>query len=118
MHVYAARVLRTLLQCALLGSALLFAAAPAFATVYKCSDANAHVTYSSEPCGKQAQEVNAPLSVTPPFVVPETAKPRKSGLLDKLGLGGTDVTNLLLVALLPLSLLLMFVLSRKSQNAR
>lgn len=117
MHVSSARLLRTLLQCTLLGVVMLFATGPAFATVYKCVDADEHVAYSSEPCGKQAQEVNAPISVTPPFVAPE-ASATQSGLLDKLGLGGTEAVTGLLFALIPISLLAMFVLSRKSQNAK
>jgi hypothetical protein len=91
----------------------------AFATVYKCVENN-RVTYSSETCTKQAQGVQTQIQVSVMPAIPHESGSGKSsgGMLDKLGLGGTDMVTILLFSLIPLSIVMMFVFSRKSSSAK
>lgn len=100
---------------------MLMLASPALATVYKCTENN-QTTYSSEPCGRKPQEVQAPISVTPAFVPPDEKSSSGGGggggVLNRIGLGSADVVTILLFALIPLSFMAMFVFSRKSRNLK
>ncbi len=99
-----------ILLCAML------AFSPVFATTYKCVDDNG-TTYSNTPCGKDAQEVKGVVSVTPPFVPPERAKTNSGGTFAQLhDMSGQDLLIALLLGLIPLSIIAMVVMSRKSAS--
>ncbi len=113
--------MRTAVRARLLGIALsgmlALAAFPANAT-YKCVENN-QTTYSTDPCKGSAQavkEVKNEVSVTPAYVPPEGSSSGSGRSLGKLGLDAKDVITIVLLALVPISLVTAFFMSRKSKS--
>ncbi len=90
----------------------------ALAAVYKCEH-NGQVTYSDTPCGKDQQKVQPQVVRVPssqPPAAPAQQPASAQGVLSTLGL---DSRSGLITALLfgiPLSIILIFFLTRKSER--
>lgn len=104
----------------LLAALLALSPLPLMAAVYKCAH-DGHVTYSDEPCGKHAQKLTPGVVVVPsarpaPEAAPVKKSPGVKGWLSSLGL---DSKGGLIAALLfgiPISFVIIFFLTRKSEN--
>jgi len=98
-----------------LAGALVLAPASAPAATYKCVE-NSVITYKDAPCGDNGREMTGKVSV----VTPVQSEPKEGGgvsaLLERIGLSGKEAVVGLLLILIPLSLIFVFVLSRKSQS--
>ncbi len=107
------RLTARLLLC-ILFSALL-ASGPASAAMYKCIEDN-KATYSDKPCSQQAQELQNKVSVV---AAPVPAK-AETGTGSRWTLGGVSITGSDVVAallvLIPVSIIVMVVLTRKSES--
>lgn len=98
-----------------LSGMLALAPVPLLAAVYKCEH-NGQVVYGDTPCGKTEQMMKAGVTVVPAFVPP--ARP-SSPVRDFLGSLGLDSRSGVVAALLfgiPLSFLIIFFLTRKSER--
>jgi hypothetical protein len=102
---------------AILAGMLALAPMPLMAAVYKCTH-NGQTTYSEAPCGASQQTLKPDVVVVPAPQVTEAPKqsPSAKGWLQSMGL---DSKSGLIAALLfgiPLSFVVIFFLTRKSEN--
>jgi hypothetical protein len=105
----------TLLPGLLLAAMLALAPVPLLAAVYKCEH-NGQVVYGDTPCGKAGQMMKAGVTVVPAIAPP--AKP-SSPVRDLVGALGLDTRGGVITALLfgiPLSFVIIFFLTRKSER--
>lgn len=104
----------------MLACMLALAPLPLMAAVYKCAH-DGQITYSDEPCGKHAQTLKPGVVVVPSARPAPEAAPVKqsSGIKGWLSSLGLDSKGGLIAALLfgiPISFVIIFFLTRKSEN--
>jgi ABC-type microcin C transport system permease subunit YejE len=115
----APRLPGTRLLAVMLAGLLALAPMPLLAAVYKCERDN-QVVYSDAPCGKNEQKIK-PQVVVIPSSQPAAAPPAKEAwstkkLLKWLGLDSRSGVIAALLFGIPLSLVLIFFLTRKSER--
>ncbi|HKB58420.1 MAG TPA: DUF4124 domain-containing protein [Gallionellaceae bacterium] len=99
----------------MLSGMLALAPLPLMAGVYKCEHGG-QVIYSDAPCGKTGQAMKAGVTVVPAFAPPARPSSNIRDFLDSLGLGGTSAVIAALLFGIPVSFLVIFFLTRKSER--
>lgn len=97
---------------------LAFTSMPLMAAVYKCNH-NGQVVYADAPCGKTEQPMKTQVSVVSPFAAPKAPASQPWSVKGMLSSVGLDTTGGLIAALLfgiPLSFIIVFFLTRKSES--
>lgn len=112
------RTLHTRLLAAVVACTLAGASMPLMAAVYKCEQ-NGKATYSESPCGTNQKVLKQPQLVVAPAAQPAAAPAKQStttnGVLKWLGLDSQSGIVAALLFGIPLSIIFIFFLTRKSE---